>query len=225
MDRVIGLGLFAGLVVAAWTWRGRVLGAADLGLAEFFYPLAGFGVTNGFRHSLTRLVRDVARIASSQRHLSAERLFATGRHDRVTNRDMSLPAAGHTSVDPRKRAQPVHRLRPAALIGATGAGTGTAKDKERALARRPRDRQRDYPRFLDEGFAVPFDNNAAEREIRMLKPRRKVSGCMRTLAGARDFRDLPSYLATAAKRGIRFIDALTTLAERRPWLPAPALPP
>jgi hypothetical protein len=86
------------------------------------------------------------------------------------------------------------------------------KDQERALARRLRDRQRDYLRFLDDGSTVSFDNNAAEREIRMLKLRQKVSGSMRTLDGARDFCDIHSYLATAVKHGVRFIDALTMLA-------------
>lgn len=43
---------------------------------------------------------------------------------------------------------------------------------------------------------------------------------MRTLAGARDFTTIRSYLATAIKHGVRVIDALTMLAERHPWLPA-----
>lgn len=129
-------------------------------------------------------------------------------------------AAGHDTVDRQHEAALVHRLRSAALIGAAAAGTGKAKNKERALARRPCDRQRDYLRFPDDGFTVPFDNNAAEREIRMFKLRQKVSGSMRTLDGASDFCDIRSYLATAAKHGTRFIDALTMLAKRRPWLPA-----
>ncbi len=54
----------------------------------------------------------------------------------------------------------------------------------------------------------------------MVKIRQKVSGSMRALAGARDFTAIRSYLATAVKHGVRFIDALTMLAERRPWLPA-----
>ncbi len=90
--------------------------------------------------------------------------------------------------------------------------------KHNALARRLLDRQGDYLRFtLDP--RVPFDNNAAEREIRMIKIRQKISGSMRTLAGARDFTAIRSYLATAVKHGIRFIDALTLLTERHPWLP------
>jgi hypothetical protein len=54
----------------------------------------------------------------------------------------------------------------------------------------------------------------------MVKIRQKVSGSMRTMAGARDFTAIRSHLATAVTHGIRFIDALTMLAARRPWLPA-----
>jgi transposase len=71
-------------------------------------------------------------------------------------------------------------------------------------------------------FAVRFDNNAAEREIRMIKVRQKVSGCLRTLTGAETFCAIRSYLATAAKHGISFFTSLTMLAERQPWLPAAA---
>ncbi len=130
-------------------------------------------------------------------------------------------AAGHTSVDPARRDALVDKLRSAAVLGANRPGAGKRAAKHRALARRLRDRQSDYLRFLDDGFAVPWDNNAAEREIRMVKIRQKVSGSMRTLAGARDFTDIRSYLATAVKHGVRFIDALTTLTQHHPWMPNP----
>lgn len=65
-------------------------------------------------------------------------------------------------------------------------------------------------------------NDAAEREIRMVKVRQKVSGCQRTMAGAEGFTAIRSYLATAVKHGIRFIDALVMLTERSPWLPTAA---
>ena len=54
----------------------------------------------------------------------------------------------------------------------------------------------------------------------MAKLKQKVSGCLRAFAGARQFCAIGSYLSTAAKHGARFIDALTVLAEGRPWLPA-----
>lgn len=57
--------------------------------------------------------------------------------------------------------------------------------KQYALARRLRERQDDYLRFTSDP-RVPFDNNAAEREIRMSKLRIKVSGCMRSHGRSRE---------------------------------------
>ena len=64
------------------------------------------------------------------------------------------------------------------------------------------------------------DNNGSERDIRMIKLRQKVSGCLRTLTGAKQFCAIRSYLSTAAKHGRHFFETLVMLAEGRPWLPA-----
>lgn len=90
--------------------------------------------------------------------------------------------------------------------------------KHNAPAHRLLDRQDDYLRFTTD-WRVPPDNNGSERDIRMIKLRQKVSGCLRTFTGARQFCAIRSYLSTAAKHGRHFLDTLVMLAEGRPWLP------
>ena len=69
-------------------------------------------------------------------------------------------------------------------------------------------------------FRVPFENNLAERDIRMVKLRQKISGCLRTTAGATAFCALRSYLSTAAKQGHAALAVLRQLHQGQPWLPA-----
>jgi transposase len=126
-------------------------------------------------------------------------------------------------IDATALAEAIHRYHNAALLGVDVTRTRASKlmAKHHALARRLIDRQDDYLRFTVDP-RVPFDNNAAEREVRMVKLRQKVSGCLRTLTGAQQFCAIRSYLATAAKHGIHFFEALTTLAEGHPCLPTTA---
>jgi hypothetical protein len=115
----------------------------------------------------------------------------------------------------------IHKLRSATRIGmaATDGRTGKIGKKHHALARRLLTRQDDYLRFLT-NEAVPPDNNGSERDIRMIKLRQKVSGCMRTLKGAEQFCAIRGYLSTARKHGLRHLDVLVRLAEGNAWLPA-----
>ncbi|MFG1955472.1 transposase [Micromonospora sp. NPDC048830] len=76
----------------------------------------------------------------------------------------------------------------------------------------------DVLRFAHD-LRVPFDNSLAERDIRMVKLRRKISGGLRTWAGAHMFCAIRSYLSTARKQGINALDALTRLHNGQTWLP------
>jgi transposase len=53
----------------------------------------------------------------------------------------------------------------------------------------------------------------------MIKLRQKVSGCLRTLTGAKQFCAIRNYLSTAAKHRQNLFDTLVMLAEGRPWMP------
>jgi len=67
---------------------------------------------------------------------------------------------------------------------------------------------------------VSFDNNLAERDIRMIKLQQKISGCWRSHEGAEAFLALRSYIQTARKQGQDILAVLQAAAEGRPWLPA-----
>ena len=130
-------------------------------------------------------------------------------------------AAGAEAIDPYALDKQIQLYRSAAQIGMiqTSARSSTVMKKHNALARRLLDRQDDYLRFTSD-WRVPADNNGSERDIRMIKLRQKVSGCLRTLTGAKQFCAIRSYLSTAAKHGRTFFDTLVMLAKGQPWMPA-----
>lgn len=139
--------------------------------------------------------------------------------------EAALETGGLEHLDAAVLAEQVKSWRDAVLIGVTDtrARTGKVMKKHHALAMRMRDRQGDYLRFTTDPL-VPFDNNPAEREVRMIKVRQKVSGCMRTLTGAEQFCAIRSYLATARKHGADFFHALVELAAGRPRSPGTTRP-
>lgn len=81
----------------------------------------------------------------------------------------------------------------------------------------------DVLRFATD-MRVPFDNNQAERDVRMVKLQQKISGGWRSTNGAESFLAVRSYLTTARKHGQQAMDVLRELFASTAWQPATADP-
>ncbi len=68
-------------------------------------------------------------------------------------------------------------------------------------------------------FNIPFDNNQAERDVRMVKVKQKISGTFRSTAGADCFARIRGYISTIKKKGLGVLSCLETIFTSDPYDP------
>jgi len=86
------------------------------------------------------------------------------------------------------------------------------------LARALRDLKAEVTLFAKD-LVVPFSNNQAESDLRMVKLQQKISGSFWSIEGAERLAKVRSYISTAAKHGLDALDVLTPLFAGAPWMP------
>jgi transposase len=89
------------------------------------------------------------------------------------------------------------------------------RKQARSLLLRLERRREEVLLFLND-FSIPFDNNQAERDLRMVKLQQKTSGCFRSEEGARRFCRIRSYVSTMRKRGKEVLQALEGACRGKP---------
>jgi transposase len=91
-----------------------------------------------------------------------------------------------------------------------------------AIKRRGRQKQSAAKNLLDD-LSLPFTNNLAERDLRMVKVQQKIAGTFRSDTGATSFCRIRSYLSTMHKQGHSMLAALAAVFAGKPlpiaWAP------
>jgi transposase len=177
-------------------------------------------------HSLccVHLLRELLGIWQAQHETWTQRMSALLRA--LKRAKESAQAAGQTALDPdllQRYRMAYRKIVARGLIKnpapeRTGKRGHPANGKARSLLLRFEKHEEAVLRFAID-FAVPFDNNLAERDLRMVKLRQKISGCFRSDDGPKNFCTIRGYISTLRKQGIDVMAALCSVFSGNPMRP------
>ena len=120
-----------------------------------------------------------------------------GRYDKLVRRGLELNPERHTRRRQQKQGAAKEKK-----------GRGRIPQSEaRKLVARLETRRVEVLRFMTD-FRVPFENNQAERDLRMVKLQQKIGGCFRSGEGARQFCRLRGVISTMRKQGQAVLESI-----------------
>jgi len=170
--------------------------------AHHIRELSGVGVgwTQGWANEMIDLLVEAKEAVDAAQGAGSDRLDASTLHS-IRVRHGLLIAKGWA-------ANPVPEVGKRSGVNKTAANLLRRLDTQRA----------DVLRFASD-FDAPFDNNQAERDVRMVKLQQKISGTWRTLVGARNYCAIRGYISTMRKHDHGVLAGLRRLFEGDVWLP------
>lgn len=204
---------------------GVLEGFAGVAVHDGWVSYAGYGQRHGLCNA--HHLRELTFLWEERRQSWAEQLAGDLRRwkrlvDRAKQRGQDQLATATVRKIEQRYAQLLHagmRANPPPPPPEQRRRGRKTKGKARSLVDRLWNNRDHVLRFVRD-FQVPFDNNVAERDLRMMKVQQKISGTFRSWAGAQAFAAVCSYLSTIRKRGINVIEGIASVFSGAPLLTA-----
>jgi transposase len=159
---------------------------------------------------MKQLLLDIKAAVSKAHEIEKKRLAVRQKKELLSRYDLIVSEAG-------KLYEPLKRKKGQAKI--VGPKESPIVAAARKLVNRLVSKRDEILLFMTD-FIVPFDNNQAERDLRMLKVKQKISGCFRTSIGAEEFCRLRSYVSTMKKQGRGVMETIRSVYAGKIIMPA-----